>query len=504
MYDRVRYPLNGKWARHVMRMAEITGTPIDSRVREVAGTYSYNRDELPNALQFSNREYDALQYVLDWNARCVLLETTNVSYTKHIAVLGAQLMGSKRIGVYVKDYHDVGIWNKLLTNFCPDDAILIRPNDPKKSLENVTDNDVETAPRVWIVDRWQMARDTSVVTEYKIDHIIVGRGKCDFSYDVSDSIEALCGEIPRATIIMETTEFWQNLGDYQNQATIGYISSLVTGYLKLHLTVASIPLVFTSFTDIAISFRSRGRKFQPVRLFEASGVCFNLVMDRTYKDFKILQSNSMLVDSGDHSNRRSEIITGYRKQQARAVADYGATIDEIVDHALDGSTHAQQTLDGLKSAHWARLKSQMLTGLVKDFKATKEKAILVTKDENIRKYLMLSLGATYVSPKELDQEKHKKYANFVYPAEAYKDFEHLPMAFKPNYNALMVTDDFIGLPGEVISQTHHVVLCEFPYSGAEVGDFVELSKAFNFTLHFGLMRGTFEEKLSQRVLTGYY
>lgn len=499
MYERTSFPANGKWARHAIRLANVSAIPVDASLQALASSRSYDTADVPTAFKFSRKEYDTLQYVLDWNCRCVVLDTKAISLSKHVAIMGAVLTGSKRIAIFAREYERVGYWIKIIQEAFPDDVIITQKNRETHRKPISTNADIETAERVWIIDRFNAISDVNLITEYKVDHVIFQKDNADIPYTTTEPFQGICKEITKTTIVAETMDFWHDLADYRSQGSLGLLTSLIADYLQTNTVMARVPQMFGTIPKVAMYFRSRGRKYQAIGLLEACGACFDLVIDKNTADFKNLVSNSMLTDDGEHSNRRAEIIKRYDALQHRVERDMGKPISGIVDEALNGNKKARNCIDQLKTQEWAKLKAQMFYSTIRSSKIENEKFLIICKNESIRKYLMLSLNAIDLDNNPTQQEQHKKFANFVYPGD-YKDFSELPMGFNPRISNYVIASDLSALPQSVIERADQVYLTEFPYDAGMITDLIELAHVFKFKLVFGTMRGTFEEKLSEKLL----
>lgn len=500
MYERTSFPATPKWARHLLRLANASKTPIDASLRDLARQLSYDVSVLPKHLRLSRKEHDAIQYMLDWNGRAVLLDMAGISFARHIMTLTAQLLDSKSIWILCHTPTDVLEWRQVLLDLFPDDAIYA---DVDKRIKNTTGNTDDTERR-WLITTHHYVNDLDMVGNFKIDHVVFEKTLKDISYDSNDAILGLFQEMRKVSVLLQATDFWTDLSHYRSIQTTTILGSLISNYLRTNRHMAQVPSHFSTSQDVALYFRTRGRKYSPVSLFEASGACFDLILDKESTNFKNIFSSSMLVSAGAHSNRRSEVIRKYADEEAKLIERTGRTISETVDEALRGNKVAQVDLDGLKSPDWGKLKANAFYNLINAANSVEEKTIVVASHGMIRRYMSTTLNAVSLDDNLSPEVMNRKCANFVYPNPQYETFDGIPAYYECRIQNTVMTDNLVSLDPRVIEAADTVVVTEFQYDPIWIEELIELSRAFGFKLVFGTMRGTFEEILSERLLAQHY
>ncbi|MNR88430.1 hypothetical protein D3C72_193680 [compost metagenome] len=500
MFERSSYPLTGRWARHLLRLANTSKIPVDASLREVAKQRSYDVAMVPAHLKFSRKEYDAIQYLLDWNCRAVLLDHKGISYSRHISLFAAQTIGAKSIAVFCRGSRQVAEWVELIKLMAPGEPIFTKVNkDPRG---NITPHSEETAGRKWVIGEFREFQDVSMVSDHKIDHMIVEKDEKELPYDSIDSLSGLCLEIQRTTFIVQSSDFWVDQSDYKSQSSIGTLSVILSEYLRTNKHMARVPTLFGTSQNVAMYFRKRGRRYNLVSLFEASGACFDLVVEPTSIHFRNNFSNTMLVNEGANSNRRNDSIKRYETVEAQVTGQAGQTTSEIIDLALSGDAVAVSRLELLKTGDWAKLKANMFYNNLRVMSNSEDKVIIVAKHPGLRKFLSFSTSIIDVTPGFPDT--NQKLSNYVYPAKSCQSFDDLPFGFKNRISNTIMVNDLADVDIRALEVTEQVIFAEFGYDTQLVSDYIELSKAFGFKITFGTMRGTFEEELAEKLLESFY
>lgn len=210
----------------------------------------------------------------------------------------------------------------------------------------------------------------------------------------------------------------------------------------------------------------------------------------------------MLVNEGANSNRRSDSIKRYEAVEAEVSARTGKSVSELIDLALDGDIIARSHLDMLKTGDWAKLKANMFYNNLRTMAASEDKVIIVAKHQGLRKFMSFSTSIVDVDP--ADSNISQKLSNFIYPANNCMEFDDLPFGFKNRISNVILVGDLVSLDPRALEVAEHVIFAEFEYDAELLADYIELSKAFQFAITFGTMRGTFEEELAEKLLEPFY
>ena len=500
MYERTSYPATPKWARHMLRLSNASKIPVDASVRDLARQTDYDMPSLPASIRLGRKECDAIQYLLDYNGRAVLVDNKGISYAQYVSAIAATILDSKTIWIVCNGHSEIAGWRSTIKSVAPNDPILARVGPEEFS--NATANPIKEGERKWLITSYKALLDSSIISEYKVDHLIFDKDDRDLPYDSTDALSGACLEIKRTTMVFQATDFWVNPNDYKSQSVMGLLSTLLSDYMRLSSTMSKIPLMFGTSQNVAMYFRKRARRYEPLRVFEASGVCFDLVTDKTSTFFTNVFSNNMLVTTGAHSKRRSEVINNYMLQEDKLCTRLGKDADGVVEAALAGDATARAGLDTLKTQEWAKQKASLFYNSIREVNTTNEKMIVVAKNPHIRKYIATSLNIVDIDEGD-DATIAMKSANFVYPHAGYKEFE-VPKTYACRISNLVMTEDVSALDPLVLENANYVVFTEFDYDASMISDYIALSQVFDFKIIFGTMRGTFEEALADKLLNFYY
>jgi hypothetical protein len=500
MYNRASFPRNGKWARHLLRLANISNIQVDPQLKEIAKETSYDPTLIPSTLKWSSKEYNALQYVMDWNGRCVLLDTKDPGFARHVSVIAAKQLGSKRIMIIAKSHNMLLEWSILIRNICQNDGVTISEARGKGRTRCWGKDSCETQ---WILAEYNEFQDVAFVSDEKPDHLIFDvdvHRSVDYSF--LETFEALCDEFNKVTIIAKSPDFWNNPSDQNASSAINQLTMYVVDNLKLNLYHGKIPSLSSTSPSAISYYRPRGVRVDSPAFFEASGVCFNLVMDKISKHFKNVFSNNMLEPEHLHNSaRRKSIIERYREVETNECTQLGKSIKDIVSDALEGDKSSCEALERMKTTEWAKLKSHTFYNLVRESTRTEEKTIVVAANATIRKYMGTQLSAQIISSTDSNSTIDEQLGNFAYPHPNCKKFT---ISGPYKRTKVIVVDDITMLDERIFEVVDRVIFAEFPYDKETISCYIELSKMFRFRTLFGTMRGTFEEDLAEQLLAAHY
>lgn len=499
MYERTSFPRTSKWARHLLRLSNVSNIEPPDEIRQLAKEYSFDPAMFPAHLRWGRREYDAFQYVMDWNGRCVILDQQGASYARHISVLSALELGSKRVMILGANYELLMNYGLILKKLRPYDRITISPSKRGETKRNLAQGK-DDAEINWILATFDEAADPAFIGEENPDHIILDVDLRTVNYNLIEYLGGLAQEFMRLTTVAQSVDFWNALSnDFNAHSVILNLENLMSEFLGLNAFYSKIPVNMGTSQKIMQYFRTRGVRVDAATFFEASGVCFDLVADRISKYFKNVFSNNMLNgESGDHSQRRSAIINRYTKAEDEICARMKMSVHSLIDMALAGDSSSRAALDAMKTTEWAKLKSHVFYNLVRESSKNNEKTLIVTRHPEIRKYMSLQLSASVL---DAPSGRDHQLARFTYPhpnTKLFGEFKNIKIL-----NTLVV-DDIADLDERTLEVIDRVIFTEFPYDRADISDFIDLAKAFRFKLLFATMRGTFEEKLSEELLDPFY
>lgn len=498
MYNRETYPRTPKWARHIRRLSKVSNFEFPSELNDLTKITSWGDDFKP-VEKFGRRECAALQYMMDWNGRCVMLDSKNPTLCRSVVLAGIELIGSKRILVFVKTAQEVAIWSNIIRSNYPEDA-QVHVNASR--VRQTASGNPEEASRTWVIAAHRESVDVSLVGDYQIDHMIIESDDGNVHYEATDVLSGMATEIFRTTFIARMNDFWSDPTDNRRHVDLIGMENIVSQVVRTNTNMIAVPSVVGSSMSVSAYYRSRGVKLNTMQLYEACGVCTSLVIDESSVWFKNIQNTSYLGEVGSQSKRRSEIIQRYEHNEAAAVAELGKPLREIVDLAMQGSQTHRDRLEALKTQDWSKLKASTFFNMLQNTHQRDEKTIIVTNNRYIRNYMTMSVGA--IELQDTVNGQIQQYANFCYPNVKVSDFPELGHHQSYRINNRLVVDSIAHLPTKLFEVADRIIFCEFPYDAEEIADLVELAKVFRFKMFFGTLRGTFEEHLAEKLLEPYY
>lgn len=495
MYNRVSLPKDPKWARHLKRWSKLVNMGPTTPLDELAQTRSFTDIDLPNSPKLTQADQDALQYMLDWNGRCLMLCPAELSLTRHIVLIGAKLLGSKCILVSAKHDHKLEDWYNIIRQLYPDAAIYYEGKTARKH------NDPDQADQYFHLVKNNDITRSQCMKQHKFDHYLSDNDDFSVYYDFSEQNDGLASEITRSTIVGNVPQFWVNPTDHRSDIVIGNIFMRLQQTLKVSPNISKYLQSYAN-VELTTYLKVRGGKYNLVSLMEAIGVCTSTTISPESQNYLLLTSSDMLVtEIGDHSKRRTEVVTRYKSKEEAVIEALGGSMAEVVKLATQGSSTHIDALEQLKTSEWAKIKAQVFHRflMVSKYSGT-QKTILLARTPALRRSMLISSMATEIDPSKTPREQQEIMSNFAYPSPSHIRFELVPSDFKHRAFSTLMLRDASELDERILTAVDRLVVCEYGYSRADIDDLIMLSKIYGFRLIFGTMRGTFEDELSDNLL----
>lgn len=503
MYDRIELPRTGRWARHLLRLAATSNVEVDPQLQEIAKETSYDPLCAPKGFSWSKREFNALQYVLDWNGRCILAyEKSAPGYAKHVALIAAKQLGSKR--VMITTQRDVGFqeYIGIIPQLFPDHALAY---SDAKSGDLIYAHGDETYEHQWFVHQARgLSTNSKTIDTTKPDHHIADLDSVtQIEYTFVELFKALCGEFSRTTVLVGCQEFWNTTMEQHVVASKAHITHILDDYLGLSSFHARVPHVsHTSKTPLQY-YRARGVRMDSIAFYEASGACFSLVADKPTKFFRNVISSGLIGNTSDRSSRRAEMFQRYQQNEAQQCERLGKTLEQVVDSALDGNKESREALNAMQSEKWAKLKASALYSVIRDTVTTEEKTLIVAANPVIVRNLSAQTGATVYDSAGASSLQQTMMSNFVYPHPNASQFNRPANDKTFNRIKTLLIENILDVDERVLEATDRLVIAEFPYDREIMQAYVDLAQVFRFRMFFATMRGTFEDYLSEQLVAPY-
>jgi len=494
MYNRVTLPKDPKWARHILRWSKLVNMGPTNQLEELAKIRSFTESDLPSTLKLSQAEQNALQYMLDWNGRCLMLSPQELSLTRHVVLMGIKLLGSKRVLITSKRDQRLEDWHSIIKQLFPDAAIHFEGKPDLKQ------GNPEQADLFFYLIRNNSIARSKCVQQNKFDHYVSDDDDFSVNYDFSEHHDGLASEFMRTTLVGSVPQFWINPSDTRSDIILGNIFMRLQQTLKVSPNISKYLHSYANM-EITSYLKVRGGKYNLVSLMESIGVCTSTTIGEESQHYLMLSSSDMLVtEIGDHSKRRSEVVLRYKRKEEAVIEALGSSMAEVVTLAMQGSSEHIDALEQLKTTEWAKIKTQMFHKHLMASRGTNPKTIILANNTALRRSLIISSLAIEFDRTKPEREQQEVLSNFAFPSPSYREFELIPDTFKNRSCPTIIMRDITELDVRILTAVDRMIIAEYGYSRADIDDLITLSKIYGFRLIFGTMRGTFEDELSDNLL----
>jgi hypothetical protein len=464
MINFAEYPKTSKWARHLTRLSKITKLTIPDELVQLAQEYSWNTASLKGgSLRFSKREYDAIQYVLDWNGRCALLVNREVDLVKHVLVHSIKLLNSNNIVVFANGNASSYSWRKVISEVFPQDNIAFFI---KSKLTYFSD--YNPSRPTWTLIEGN-SNFYSILDNHTFDHMIIDNTYNPL-YETDSLLNGLALEISKTTVILKISDFWKNNKD----TSIGAISECLVEKLKLHKDLNFIPTQMQSQVMHSY-FHNRKTRFDALNFFEAVGAYSGMLKEHRLARYTTIQDSSFSIIPYDTSNRLVSAISTYRTTEHKILSESNHTVKSLVTSALMGNKESLENLNKLKTSAWLKYKANSLYEMLLTLKKSKRISLLIYESPEIKKIIMSTITN-------------------IHSIE-----ESVPASLKPN--SLCLTNDISIITHEMFNNISNLVFLENLTDKQTMSDISKLSDIYGFNIIFSVMNGTFDVELTEQLIS---
>lgn len=496
MYDTKTVPATPAWARRLRRASEINGMQLSPQVLSLAEQSTVQQDQLrdfPQALDVQSMS--ALQYVVDWNYRSILLDTDYVR-CRRVALAAMMLRGCDKITILSRPNH-YSVWARAIREVWPEDSICVYGNPRYHKDDSGYPEGVSFADRSDASSRWQITSYGAFIYNDSLgrgfpDQLIVDEldGDDSYNYRWSNAIAAMYTEVPQILTLF-------NLRSYQPNDSVdllGYLQtpgSPLNSYLVTLINECLIPNNSSVVGLYSPSASPTGKdawdtytgRTDFIHMLPLLGVCVDLINHGS--------SNTLSFYDLDFANPKLP-STGGRKQIAAEDSiklSTGLTMEQLVRTALDDAPLARERLSELKTPSWCSAKSHAVSGVVKQLNSRNNRLLVLAEHPTVFRNLMIQTRCDTLSDTPL---LNTTRARFVHPHEEWRSYgiDEIP----PPVNVLVLRNlDLVDVP--VLNVTTHLVLAEWPHDPQVMQGIRELCELMGIRLVHVSLLNTFEQTL---------
>jgi hypothetical protein len=507
MLNFTKVPASSGLARRLIAFSRLNGMTFDAKLAELAveNLISHSDfDAFPH--KFNQYEYAAIQHVLDWNGRSMLLDS-GVDRLRTIALASVWIRpaGQTLILSRPRDYAD---WVDAIREIWPNATV------------SVFGNQRHVARDKPLPDGY----DFSEIPDISADFLITSYGGMIWNdIHVLDSL--------KYTIVEELSDTKQ-INHKWEEALLGAFKELQAPLLLQDITMlpkdkgANVVTSLSTSSSQAIHqigetlgrfvfggshlpgfvTNERGNKsltyylsmrgytgHSTLDLLNCFGVSSDLLRDGEIKTDVVTFYDQTVADAKSKKLTVDSGIGRLINRESLVEDELGLRIEQIATDAVYGDMVSQRALRDLMNNAWASLKGQHVKKIVDDLFSYLSRTIVVSDNPELIRVLRLQFGKSAEHLGSVDNPDFVKAR-----------FAERNMFIGPNGRAkplrILIASTADLLDPTILDAANYLILADTPLSVEDYLDMKDLSDEFGIRLVLSVQRGTFEEKVHSNLI----
>jgi hypothetical protein len=503
MFESKSFPATPANARRLLEFNRLKNTPVSQEVLDLAARDTVASRLTDKQIYLGDAEQRAMQRVLDWRGRGLLLVDTQEQGFEFASKL-CKLRDVDKI-LIVAATPNFGRWAELIGCEFNEKRLCVYGNMRHKSSANlprdvkfadVPDTTADVIITNYISTVWHdllgsWAPDQTIVEEFS------SAGTSVSAYKNKEMLTALFREVPSPLFIQNVTGYRQNgalvtadkqprhqnlLWDLEEVLDWGVWASCgFPGRTILQRTPSATK---------ALQSWGYG-SLDAWRAMPLLGVSTELVVTNSGP---VIDHQDQRVAS-HHARGKKDGYSRVLQREYDMLAEQGITAEDLVSRALDGDHIAEDLIKGLRTVQWANAKAGSIKKIIEDVGLFPAHSLIIADNPNLHRALLLSLNfagydqASYCAALPAGEERESVLSRFLQVESS---------LLKP-ISALIVSLQDLDNK-ELLHMADNVIFAEWPLDRA-IYDVVKEDYAVpnNCRLVQTTLTGTIEEEIRRQV-----
>lgn len=506
MFNTTTLPATPGLARRFLNIIQSSGIAFNAELAELAQRDLVDPSDLATTpWKMDAAMMEALQHVMDWQGRAVLLESGN-DRARSIALASAYLRGGKTL--IMAQPQTYAYWANAVREGWPDAEICVFGNP------RYAQKDAEYPKGVEFSDRPNTDADF-MITSYGgvIWHDLVGNLDVNqtiveeldhagsINYKWNDALNGMFHEIPSPLFIqnihnLPSDQGRNNLASLQinGSKALQFLGQVVHHFMWAGSAVTR-PLVAGTIRDVEEYLGFHGYKNMDIlRLLSFYGVSSHLIGDQQgSKSDLTFTDNTVHSLKSQRQQRRDSGLLRLIDQEAALERQQGQTMEELVRHALDGDTVTQTLVGALKTHQWANLKAQHLKLIHTNLATKNTRSLFLVDNVDLKRNLKLHFSPVideFTAGSALLMTNRFLHPHAMLPGLNWTQMHNI----KTLPNLIVTIDDLIGNP-VLLDHANLLFMPEWPLDRDTYQAIRAAAEASGTRMVLSVLNGTFEEKI---------
>lgn len=496
-------------ARRLLAIAQINQMKFDDQLIELASRDLVSSDQLKGFDgKLSNGAIQALQHVMDWNGRAMLLDTGN-DVSRTVALASIWLRGGRTL-LMVKPEH-YGEWATLIRKSWPDAKISVfgNPRYIKTSTpypEGISCVETPDLTADFIITSYGSVIWHNVMAESGIDQTIVE--ELDFNgavhYNWEEAVKGMFFELPSPLLIQniyglpaEQGMDQMNSLEVANSASLAFLGKNIHHYLWSGLPISK-PLNNFSFREAMDYMANRYQNISPLKLLNLYGVSSHLLGEKDGSQDPLIFHSSVIARHAHGRGSNGNGYVRYIELERDLVHRMNVSRTDLVRRALDGDTVVQGLIGALRTNQWSNLKAGHIKQIHGSLANKSTRCLFLAENPDLRRNLKLQFS-TQIDSFAQESDRDLVTGRFLHPQFYHKLTLEQFYQIKPLANLMVSINDLINVP-ELMPKAGLLFLPELPLDREVFNIIREAAVASGTRLVISVLDETLEEKIYQQLL----
>lgn len=506
MFETKTFNASGGMARRLLAFAQLNQMNFDNKLIELAERDLLTKEEL-NSLPMilTGPEITALQHVMDWKGRAMLLDEGQAGCRK-VAMASAFLNGGRTLILAQPAYY--AQWATMAREVWPNAIISVfgNPRYAPKGTAYPAGVHFSEHPNfeadvfitsygglIWNDFLSKTTVDQTLIEE--MDHLN------SVNYKWTDAVQSLFHELPRPLLLQNVFNLpndsgRDNMSSLQSGGSraLDYIGQMISKFLWAGIHTIT-PFTQGSPRDVQDYLDRKGYSgVDMLKALNLFGVNSSLLdnVDGT-KPPLVFFEDSIRTLQGDH-HRKESGLRRFVERERDMVAATGQTMTQLVSSALNDDLPSQALIEQLKPTQWANLKAQHIKTIHGNMTNKTTKSLFLVDNVDLERALRLQFGNQIDSTRP-DANLAQFRMAYPYLIAGYQEPKQL---YTRCYNMMVTIDDLINYPA-FLSMSNFLFLADTPVSK----EFYELVKQAadqeGTQIVLSVIRKTFEEEIYEKI-----
>jgi len=501
MFDVKKLPATPGMARRLLTICQHKDIILNDSLAEMAAQDLLDTETIDRVpWKLDGSMVQALQHVLDWNGRAMLLDYSN-DRSRKVALSSAHLRGGKTLIIANPDFFVS--WAKLIADAWPDSTMSVFGNQryvPKNATfpHGVQFTDAPDMEADFLITSYGGVVGNNLIATLDANQTIVEEldHQSALNYKWMDAVNAMFKELPAPLFIQNIYSLPTDSGrniltslEMSSSKAFQFIGQNLYTFLWPGLGAAR-PLANNDTKAMEDYLVAHGYKnLTPLSILSFYGVSSHLLDDASGGDLVFFDNT--IKEFRKHHSRRDSGLQRLVEREEALIRQRSCSMRELVHAALDGDTVIQELIGALRTTQWSNLKAQHLKSIHTTLTNSGSRSLFLVTSMDLKRPLRLQFGIG-IDDLSTSGDKSNTINRFIASSSNWS------RPVKSLNNLIVSVDDLIEYP-ELLRDAGFLFMPEWPLDEQEYCLLHDAAEASGTRIVTSVLKGTHEEEIYKKL-----